>query len=225
MKFEDLTGKIFNDFKVVERDTTKTKTAWICECLLCGNHVSVLAYNLKNGNSKNCGCKRKKATSERSRKDLTGQTINSVYVLSFDSSDKNGHSYFRCKCLICGKEFKSSGTALLTGKTKSCGCLNKKLLEEGRSQTLQEVAEFKTNIGKIRSNTLFKNNTSGVRGVHYIKSRDYWQAKITFQKKVYILKTSKDKDICIAARKEAEENLFGNFLKWYENFKNSTEES
>lgn len=219
MKFEDLTGKTFNDLKVIKRDATKKKTAWICECLICGKEVSVYAYNLKNGNSKNCGCKRDKETSQRSQKDLTGQTISNILIIDKAGTDSSGHLKFRCKCLLCGNLFEALGTNLLRGKIVSCGCQGEKNRENGRNKTLQESFEFSTNVGKIRSKKLSSNNKTGVKGVHFVKSRGYYQAKITFQGKTYILKTSKDIEQCINARKEAEKNLFGDFLKWYDNYK------
>lgn len=157
-------------------------------------------------------------------KDLSGKTFSNVYVDKYDGSDKYGHAYFICKCLICGKQFRSLGTNLLSGRTISCGCIANKNREYGRKKTLQEAFEFDTNIGRLRSNNINRNNKTGIRGVHYIKSRDYYQAKITFKKIPYVLKTSKDIDKCIAARREAEKHIYGDFLKWYENFKQQEKE-
>lgn len=54
-KFIDLTGLKFNMLTVKERDFTKKKTYWICQCD-CGKTTSVESSNLKNGLVKSCGC-------------------------------------------------------------------------------------------------------------------------------------------------------------------------
>lgn len=64
------------------------------------------------------------------------------------------------------------------------------------------------------------NNTSGVVGVTYDNSTKTLKAKIQFKQKKYYLGSSKDINIAIQLRKEAEEKLHGEFLEWYENHKN-----
>lgn len=153
-------------------------------------------------------------------KDLTNQTLNSVYVVSFDGTDKYGHAYFMCRCLLCGKIFKALGTNLLSGKTKSCGCIGTKNRELGRNKTLQEALEYKTNVGKLRSAKPLKSNkTTGIRGVCFIKSQGKYKAYITFQGVKYVLKYSDDIKDCIRARLEAEKKLHDNFLQWYDKLK------
>lgn len=52
-KLVDLTGRIFGELEVIEYiDNGK----WICRCN-CGNIIEVLGCNLKNGNTRSCGCK------------------------------------------------------------------------------------------------------------------------------------------------------------------------
>ena len=217
MKLEDLTGKTFGSLKVIKRDTdTKSRhTKWICECLVCGKIVSVQASNLKDGNSTNCGCQRNKATSERCRKMLDNQVFGKCVALQQEGVI-GGHLIYRCKCLICGKEFTAYASNLIQGKTVSCGCVNKENTANGRQKTLDEAKLFKTNVGRIRSQSVSCNNTTGTKGVCYLKSLNQYRAYITFQGKRYILKTSKDINTCIEMRKEAEKQLFGNFLEWYD---------
>lgn len=157
-------------------------------------------------------------------KDLTGKTFGSASVEGFSHTDKNGHAYFNCKCLLCDRQFCAAGSNLLSGKIKSCGCIGKNNREHGRMQTLHESFEYGTNIGRIRSNKPLKNSTTGIRGVYYVKSRDYYQARIAFQGKRYVLKTSKDIEVCIEARKQAEQAIFGEFLEWYDNFRQQENE-
>ena len=58
VKAENLTGKIFGKWTVIERDTKKYKRPkWICECE-CGSIKSVYGHSLKAGGSVSCGCLR-----------------------------------------------------------------------------------------------------------------------------------------------------------------------
>jgi len=223
MRFEDLTGRTFGFLTVIERDMAKKKTtkqtAWICECA-CGNRISVLAYNLKNGNSTSCGCQQRKKLSERSRKDLTGQVFGQLRVDAFLRTDKNGHSVFSCTCLRCGKKFETLGTSIIEHRTISCGCVCKENSAIGRQKVHDEAVELGTNIGKLKAKQAFKSNkTTGIRGVCYIKSQGEYRAYITFRRVRYMLKCSPNLEECVKARKEAEEQIFGNFLQWYEEYK------
>ena len=61
-RFQDLTGQTFGYLTVLKRDESKPKghqkpVYWICECQ-CKKQISVLAENLRKGNTQSCGCKR-----------------------------------------------------------------------------------------------------------------------------------------------------------------------
>ena len=154
------------------------------------------------GHPKSCGCAR--------LVDYTGQRFGKLTVLG--KSKRKG--YWICKC-DCGNTKEALTSVLRDGLTRSCGCL----VQEARQQTQQVCKDTKTQPFLLRDRKYKRpqsNNTSGVRGVTYHKARKLWVARITFQGVVYLLKSSTDIQKCIAARKEAEEALFGNFLEWYE---------
>ena len=58
-KLIDLTGQTFNDLTVLLRNDCDStgKTAWLCRCK-CGKITTITGLNLKNNNSKTCGCKK-----------------------------------------------------------------------------------------------------------------------------------------------------------------------
>lgn len=58
---------------------------------------------------------------------------------------------------------------------------------------------------------LSRNNTSGVRGVHFDRQRGLWVAQIMFQHKAYLLGRFKHKRDAINARKEGEKKYFGKY--------------
>ena len=73
-----------------------------------------------------------------------------------------------------------------------------------------------TNVALIRKKEPNKNTTTGIRGVSWCTSKQKYIATITFQKKQYYLCSSTDIEVCKAARNEAEKQIFGNFIEWYE---------
>lgn len=77
----------------------------------------------------------------------------------------------------------------------------------------------KTNVSKLLNPKLRTTNTSGVTGVSYNKSRNRWEAEITFQGKRYRLGRYKEKEEAVKARRRAEEELHGKFIKWYKHCK------
>jgi len=56
IKMHDISGKSFNNFKVLKyvKKDTKGRTFWKCLCNCCGNMVIIRSDNLKNGNSTKC---------------------------------------------------------------------------------------------------------------------------------------------------------------------------
>ena len=104
---------------------------------------------------------------------------------------------------------------LKTETTKSCGCygreINIKSLKAVSDKNHIEGTYIPALGGKIRAN-----NTNGITGVTYDKSRKKWSATIGFKKKTYNLGRYKKKSDAIKERKKAENELHGDFLEWYQ---------
>ena len=67
----------------------------------------------------------------------------------------------------------------------------------------------------ISNNKLPKNNKSGIKGVYQNSRNQKWVALIEFQKKKYFLGEYKNIEDAAKARKDAEDAMFGDFLKWF----------
>lgn len=63
MKRQDLTGQRFGRLTVIaiHGKDKRGKLLWLCRCD-CGNTSTVRPYNLKNGNTKSCGCFQKEVS-------------------------------------------------------------------------------------------------------------------------------------------------------------------
>jgi hypothetical protein len=57
------------------------------------------------------------------------------------------------------------------------------------------------------------------RGINHDSKKGKWRARITYQSKEYHLGYFADKETAVAARKEAENNLNGDFIEWLSGFK------
>lgn len=130
--FNDLTGKRFGHWTVLERDYSihKKNIHWVCKCD-CGTIRSVAGTSLRSGISVSCGCEKNKLTSIRGKQavdDMTGQRYGMWTVLRKDDSEsttsKRGARWI-CRC-DCGKEKSVLGYSLRRGTTTSCGCQNGK---------------------------------------------------------------------------------------------------
>lgn len=123
---QNLLEKRFGMLTVVER-TPDGEFRCLCDC---GNKITVSAASLKNKSRKSCGCLYSKP-----KNDLTGRRFGRLTVLGYEGS-RNGRTLWRCRC-DCGRETIVLRPNLISGATKSCGCLRadtrKELVRQGRS--------------------------------------------------------------------------------------------
>lgn len=101
----------------------KGRQLWLCQCS-CGNTTDVIPYSLKNGDTSSCGCLEIEARflrHEKNRNDKLGKRYNRLLVVEVDKINKDG-TFFKCQC-DCGNTTSVRGAYLVSGKTKSCGCL------------------------------------------------------------------------------------------------------
>jgi len=112
----DLTGKTFGKWKVIpeSKEGDDNDPFWKCRCS-CGTERLVRQRSLICGESKSCGCVRKR--------ELIGKRFGKLLVISLDAEKrkKSGLRIWNCIC-DCGRETKADTGNLLFGSKKSCGC-------------------------------------------------------------------------------------------------------
>ena len=118
---KNLLGKHFNRLTPIEWEGDGK---WKCRCV-CGNIVSVITYNLLNGNTQSCGCLQKEKASENNFKSLIGERFGKLIVIDRVENNRFGHVCYKCKC-DCGGETIVDANNLRQGTTNSCGCLKSK---------------------------------------------------------------------------------------------------
>lgn len=91
-----------------------------CKCS-CGEEI-IIGLSLAKKNGKCTKCMKKK-----NRKDVTGQRFGKLVVTSMadDYISPSGFRLSRCNCICdCGNSCTVNMSTLVTGKTRSCGCLH-----------------------------------------------------------------------------------------------------
>lgn len=202
-----LIGQTYNNLKVcklTDSYNTYNDRLYECICLLCGRKRLATKFNLLRGEIKDCG-------NHKPYKDITGRQfgrLTALYVM--DNRTESSGRIWHCKC-ECGNECDVSSNDLIKGNVKSCGCLHREKVKE---LYVEGTAPCKLDGNNIRST-----NTSGATGVWFDKSRGKWCAEIMLKRKKYYLGRYENKVDAIAARKEAEKVVFGEFLEWYETYR------
>jgi len=224
----DLSGQRFGSLTALnptdDRDLKGT-TIWKCRCD-CGKETAVSLTQLVRGEKKSCGCLEKTTENRdtqcqleeansssggkrRAARELQGERFGELTVLEY-AGKKNGQNYWHCRC-DCGKETTVRENYLLTGKTKSYGCLQAKMATEnmkfvgGTSITRLEKAGHRLSAA----------NSSGHNGIYWNRKTQKWVAQIGFKGKTRYLGSYRTIDDAVQARKKAEERIYGEFLEEY----------
>jgi hypothetical protein len=116
-------GQKFNRWTVIGGKLPEQPRKVSCRCE-CGTERAVTASTLVNGTSKSCGCHNREAAADRARHRVrhpveAGDTFSRLTVL--DATDRMA---VRCRCL-CGSECTVTASNLVSGASKSCGCLRR----------------------------------------------------------------------------------------------------
>ena len=216
IKWNEQIGKTINNFKIldVKRENNRTKVKTICP--RCNKEFWIRAEHIKT--QKSCGCLAKETMFKS--KDLSGKKFGKLLVQK-DTGKRykhNGAIIWKCKC-DCGNTCEVTSSDLKKGAVRSCGCIRKDWQHKHGKDIGEKAKEDCIEGTKIRNLTakIAKNNTSGIKGVFWDKNRNRWVAQIWFKQKKYYLGRYEEKEDAALARKEAEKQLFGNFIEWYKN--------
>lgn len=132
-RYKDLTGIRFGRLVVLKeagRDYDG-HVMWECQCD-CGNICVTSGKRLLNGTTKSCGCFAREMAFERKFKDITGQRFGKLIALRWFKNEDEKITW-ECKCDCGNTTYVSSGN-LLSGHTKSCGCLQKEKNNEAHKK-------------------------------------------------------------------------------------------
>ena len=129
-KLIDLTGQRVGRWLVLGKSDKKDSSGhlmWECECS-CDKHTkrAVSGHSLRHKKSLSCGCltaeRRKEVEQEKETTDLIGVTRG-----VFTAKEYLGNNIWKCECNLCHNTIELSRNKFLSGKLKSCGCLDRKV--------------------------------------------------------------------------------------------------
>lgn len=115
-------GTRFNRLTVICKSEVTDKYRrefYKCKCD-CGNIVNVAKNSIISNSTKSCGCLKTKY------KNIIGMKFGLLTVKAKDIVIENRLYYYKCDCECGTKDIIISRSNLVSGYTKSCGCLRKK---------------------------------------------------------------------------------------------------
>ena len=147
--------------------------------------------------------------------DLTGQRFGRLTALA-PAENIGGCTAWLCRC-DCGQETVVITKRLRDGHRTSCGCDNENF---GKPPNVAGRASLTyvegTCVEMIQSDTVRRNNTSGVTGVDWLTRKRRWRASICFKGVRRYLGCFESFDDAVEARKRAEAELHLPFLEKYQ---------
>lgn len=142
--FINHSNTIINNIEILY-PVNKTKDGhinYLCKCF-CGNYFITLPKHLKSGNTKSCGCQKRKATINRNHNktlEIIGKHFGFLEVLEFSyykTYNNYRQAYYKCFCHNCKQISYHCGSDLKNNSITSCGCVS------SRKET--EIANILTN--------------------------------------------------------------------------------
>ena len=145
--------------------------------------------------------------------DITGRRFDHIIALYPTDKRENNSVVWHCLC-DCGNEKDITYNKLMWCHVKSCGCMGRERMK--RLNTYLTHVDG-TSVDAIRSKKIPTNNTTGVKGVYFVKGK--YMAKIVFQERQYYLGKFDSIEDAAMVRKEAENELFDGFADYYDKWK------
>ena len=174
----DIAGQRFGRLTAVRRtDTVEHSYIWECRCD-CGKICYVPVSQLRSGISRSCGC----LQDENRRRDITGQRRGHLTAIRPTDERRNGITVWEWRC-DCGATVYKAIT--LVGDSASTMCrecarrLKRSQAALGNAMRDPVTGMMPGAIDGIRSGKLFRNNSSGVRGVNWHAGTRKWTARIS----------------------------------------------
>ena len=213
----DLTGKTYGELIALHRAEHQRKNGgvwWTCRCS-CGSTYDVPATLLVKGRRTHCPDRSHKRNYASA--DISGQHFSRL-VAQYPTEKRDGKGSVIWHCLCdCGNEVDVPYNSLVYCSMRSCGC-QKKENDQKLQDNLAHVDG--TSIDAIRSQKIPTSNTTGYRGVYFIRGK--YVAKIVFQKKGYYCGAYRNIEDAVKARQEAEDSVFIPAAKHYDLWKKAS---
>ena len=229
-KFKDLTGLRFGRLVVIKQGDTyisssgRKRIKWYCNCDCGTEDVLIFGDNLTSNHTQSCGCFKKEQQSKTSKKYNTFNLIgdfgvgytsnNEEFYFDLEDYDKiKDYCWFKTKQGYIATD--SNNKRIYMHRLVMLDDINENVdidhighvLHDNRKEYLR-ICDSSHN---MRNSSMYKNNTSGISGIWWFSNRNKWVAEIRLYNKKKILGYFTNLDDAIKARKEAEEEYFGEY--------------
>lgn len=199
--------------------STHNMKTYLCKCEKCKNMFEYDGSQIIKYQDQGCPqCREALRNEDRIKKtnSYSGAVYGNLKIIKFDHFGKNNVPVVQCECLKCGNFSYIPLARIKCGQASQCSECAKKNLAMGKEIMSISYVE-NTNIIQIHGERpTNKNSTTGVTGVSYYSKLGKYRAYIFFKGKQYHLGIYSNMEDAIRARKSAEKEVFGNFLKWYQ---------
>ncbi|EMQ1359360.1 hypothetical protein KWL52_006800 [Clostridioides difficile] len=180
-------GDKFENLTILDIEQRNSRKYCLCKCGNCSNEKWIRADSLKR--IKACGCM--KINTQFKPNDLTNKKFGRLTAIkSTNKKAKSGHYIWICKC-DCGNEIEVIESSLTTGKTRSCGCLQKEAMRKNirlaSRVNIEKNIVDNTNLALLKKTEACSNSKTKVRGVSWDKEKKKYCAQIEFKKRHYNL--------------------------------------
>src|SRR5579859_8026982 len=139
MKKRNLVGQKFNMLTVISSaPKIKKDNAWNCRCD-CGKIIIVRTKTLTCNEQKSCGC----LISKCGKVIKIGDKFHKLTAISYESG------FWDCLC-ECGNKTTAITHHLISGNTKSCGCLKTEKSKINIQQAIQVSRKYEPRIASAR---------------------------------------------------------------------------
>lgn len=212
-----LAGAKYGRLTTIERNAGSGSARWSCICE-CGNLTSVLAEDLKTGNTKSCGCYKRDVTVKRNTEIMTkhGLSEHPLYkiwnemVRRCHNPQSTSYSYYGARGISVCEEWRDDVAAFINWAEKESNWKEGLTIERIDVNGNYEPSNVTWDTFYIQAiNTrVGSNNKSGYRGVGFVKSSKQWRARITHLDKQHQLGLFDNIDEAVEARQLGEIQYF-----------------
>lgn len=222
VKKNDLKGQRYGRLIVLEQQTNRKRTSWLCQCD-CGNRVVVSSCHLRSGHTQSCGCYCKDRIRESKKKENEYHVIGDITIIKTNNGEE---IIIDTSCLEKAKEHcwvvGSHGYACARDdKTGKVITMHRYLMgleqysplvdhvNRNRLDNRQCNLRLCNSEQNAMNKSILKTNTSGITGVN--REKNGWRARIGANHKTYELGVFEKFEDAVKARKDAEELMYGEF--------------